>query len=515
MGVWKKGEQMRYRVWSCLIILLLACFLLSCSRPQQPSQPLTAPRLTNNPSWDVIVTNDHPLFSFFNASGGAGKRVYSIEIDTAKDFDSPDLIRYDGVPEGNAYVTSRLASTGLLHDAQRAALKDKSRYYWRVRACDESGNEGPWAMSRFFVDTASDDAFMGLIRVPVEEVRVSSGFNAKNIVDLDDPGQATFWQSTPPGSDTQWVSFDLGKRWTVSRLWMLSAIDGSDGWLTDFVWQRSEDGKGWVDIPGTSVNGNDTFRNILGFDAVSTRYLRLLIRKWHGYAAQINAVAIYSPGTPPVPEAPGGKYVLLVGDQQNGYTFTELAEFVEGAGLGLKTLTVPHYEVSLRMIEGLKNKPVAIILSGNNVSYENIPMFEFNGVYEIIRSSDIPILGICCGHQQLAMAYGYTFAHSMGWEDISAMEAPRARTEITIRKDDPIFRGVPDPFRAAEIHGWAVANLADKYDLLADSSYVQAIKSKDRMIYGEQFHGEIKVPDNQGTPYLVNFLKMSLERPEK
>ena len=105
--------------------------------------------------------------------------------------------------------------------------------------------------------------------------------------------------------------------------------------------------------------------------------------------------------------------------------FSELASFVENLGLGLKTLVVPHYEVSLKMIEKLDHKPVAIILSGNNADYPNLPMFEFNGEYEIIRQSKLPILGICCGHQQLAMAYGYTYARSMGWSDISSLENPR------------------------------------------------------------------------------------------
>lgn len=503
----QEGGKMKL---SAVLLMIAALFAAGCSKIPAAA-PLTAPELTNNPSLDVIVTNDHPLFSFFNAAGGQGKRTYTIQIDTSEKFDSPNLIEYKNVPETNQHITGKLDISEKLHESGQKGLVNKTRYYWRVRAADESGTEGPWAVSRFFVDTAADDAFMNMVRVPVQDLEVSSGFNKKNIIDLDDPGQATFWQSTPPGSDTQWVSFDLGRTWTIARIWMLSNPNGSDGWLEDFAWQMSSDGKSWTDIPGASVPGNDTFRNIIDFKPVSTRYLRLFIKGWKGYAAQINAITIYSPGKPPVPEVPANDYVLIVGDQQNGFTFTELADFVKGLGLGLDTLTVPHYEVSFEMLEGLKRKPVAVILSGNNAGYQNLPMFEYNGVYEIIRDSKIPILGICCGHQQLAMAYGYTFARAMGWEDISAMEAEAKRTKIEIEKKDAIFDGIKSPFVGVEVHGWAVANLADKYDLLAKSSYVQAIKNKDRMIYGEQFHAEIKVPYNEGTPYLVNFLKMAKE----
>lgn len=487
-------------------------FVLLFSACSVPPQPLTAPKLTNNPSLDIIATNRRPLLSFFNAKGGYGARTYTIQLDTVSTFDSENIIEYKEVPEENQYISSKLVD-------EKDALKDGSRYYWRVRAVDSSGRQGPWAQSRFYIDTKADDAFMKLVRIPVKDLEVSGSFNKKNIIDLDDPGQVSFWQSTPPGSDIQWVKFDLGKNWEVSRIWILSNPKGPNGWLKNFIWQMSSDGENWTDIMGTEVKNNNTFRNIIDFPAVTARYLRLMINEWHGYAPQINAITLYSPGMPPVPTPPEGNYVLIVGNQMNGFTFTKLADFVEGLDLGLKTLVVPHYEVSLDMVEKLPNKPVAIILSGNDANYPNLPMFEYNGEYELIRGSDIPILGICCGHQQLVMAYGYTYARSMGWTDITALDSPREMTKIKIIKDDPIFEGIPNPFVGTEIHGWADAEsshgwgvVTDEYELLAASTYTQAIKSKTKMIYGEQFHAEIKVPYNQGTPYLVNFLKLAMEK---
>ncbi len=471
--------------------------------------PLSAPRLTNNPSLDVIVTTGQPLLSFFSAPGGTAPRKYIIQIDKVPTFSSKALIEYRDVPEESNLVTSFSVK-------KKDALDDKTRYYWRVRAVDSSGEPGPWGASRFFVDTESDDSFMNLVRIPVKSVETSSGSNAKNIVDLDDPGQVSFWQSTPPGEPTQWVIFDLGKRWKVSRIWMLSNpswadAEVGDGWLKDFVWQASDNLTAWRDINGARVIDNDTFRNILRFDPVETRYLRLLIRAWHGYAAQINAVTLYSPGRPPVPEVPDRDYVLIVGNQQNGYTFTELAKFVEGLGLDLATLTVPHYEVSQGMLKNLKRKPVAIVLSGNNAGYANLPMFEYNGEFEIVRHSDIPILGICCGHQMTALAYGYTNVRAMGWSDISSVRL-KDPTETRIVKEDPIFMGMPNPFTAPEVHGWAVVRLPRHYEIIAESTYVQCLKSSAKLLYGEQFHAEIAAPYNQAKPYLVNFLKMALER---
>jgi len=476
--------------------------------------PLTPPKLTNNPSQDVIVTNSKPLFSFFNSSGGAGARTYTIQIDRVPQFDSEDLIEYTNVPEQNKYLTGKLDHTHKLTE-ENDALADETRYYWRVRATDAAGEKSAWAKSRFYLDTESDDAFMGMVRAPVAAVEVSSGQNPKNIIDLDDPGQVTFWQSIPPGEEKQWVKFDLGKTRKISRIWMLSNPGTPDGWLKDFVWQKSDDGDEWIDIEGASIANNDTFRNIINFSAVDARYLRLSIKAWYGYAAQINSITFYSPGMPVVPAVPIGEYVLLVGNQENGFTFSALADFVKNLGLGLQTLTVPHYEVSMDMLEKLEKKPLAIILSGNNADYPNLPMFEYNGEYEIIRKSDIPILGICCGHHQLAMAYGYTYARSMGWVDISSMENAGTRAQIKKVKDDPVFKGMKDPFTAVEIHGWEIAVVPEGFETIAESTYIQAIRNKSRMIYGEQFHAEIKASYNEGTPYLINFLKMALKRKEQ
>ena len=52
------------------------------------------------------------------------------------------------------------------------------------------------------------------------------------------------------------------------------------------------------------------------------KVFRLLIREWYGYAPQINALILYSPGKPPVPKAPEKDYVLIIGNQLNGATFT-------------------------------------------------------------------------------------------------------------------------------------------------------------------------------------------------
>lgn len=461
------------------------------------------PRLTNNPSFDVIVTQRTPLLSFFNVKGGSKTRHYEIQLDTKTTFDSPSKIIYKHVPESLSGVSEKKIE-------EKDALLDKTRYYWRVRMITPVGISD-WAVSRFYVDTESDKSFMNLIRIPIKEVKVSAGYNAKNIIDWDDPGLVTFWQSPPPGEDQSWVIFDLGKEVEICRIWILSNPNDPDGWLKDFILQKSSDQKNWKDIDGGEIKNNDTFRNIIDFKPVKTRFFRLLIKDFIGYCAQINEIILYSYGKPSLPKITEKDYVLIIGNEHNGYTFTDLAGYIKSLNLGLEIVTVPYFEASMAMLENLAKKPLAIILSGNNADYPNLPMFEYNGEFEIIRNSNLPILGICAGHQFLAMAYGYTRARSMGWSDITAIEPKKKWTHIKILKDDLVFKDISDNFVAPEIHGWSVVEPAEEFTVIAASSYVQAQKSTKRLIYGEQFHAEINTSYNHAHPFIKNFLLMAIK----
>jgi hypothetical protein len=160
----RKGEKMK-KLNLVLVFALFSAF----SACAVAAEPLTAPKLTNNPSWDIIATNPRPLFSFFNSSGGTGERKYTVQIDASAGFDSQDLISYENVPETGQYITGKRDISHKLVE-ENDALGDMTRYYWRVRAIDESGNKSPWAISRFYLDTTADDSFMGLVRIPVAKV---------------------------------------------------------------------------------------------------------------------------------------------------------------------------------------------------------------------------------------------------------------------------------------------------------------------------------------------------------
>ena len=466
--------------------------------------PLSSVSLTTNPCWDVVVTRPAPTLSFRNAQGGEGDRKYEIELDLKGSFDTPELRKYTVLEVKGPVSALRVPET--------KPLADKSRWWWRVRAVDEAGKKGPWETGRFFVDTASDDAFVPLTRVLPVSVKVSSGSDARNLVDYSDQGLGTQWRSAPPGDPAPWVELDFGKAAEIGRVWMLADFGDNDGWPQDFHWLASNDGKTWQKVPGLEVRKADTYRFMLDCKPASARFWRLEITGWKGYAPALNEILFYSPGMPAVPDTPEEPYVLVVGNQHDGFTFTQLARRVREVAPGLKTLSVPHWQVSMAMYNALERKPVAIILSGNNADYNDLPMFAYNGEYELIREAPVPILGICAGNQMLAFQDGYTRVRSMGWSDITAMQTPAQYTRLRTVTKDPLFTGLPQPFTAAEVHGWAIAEIPAGYELVAESTYIQSIRRKDLMRHGVQFHPEIKESYNQARVVLENFLRDVLKR---
>lgn len=482
-----------------IFTVFLLTALLSC--PALAAE-LQSPSLDTNPSMDVIVTRTTPLLSF--KKNGEDIYRFEIQLDQKKSFESSALRKYELVP-----IKGKVSA---LQIPQNAPLQDNCRWWWRVRAVNKDGSTSQWAMSRFYVDSGSDDDYSGLQRVIPVSVKTSSGSNPEFLTDYSDAGLNSQWRASPPGPDSEWIELDLGEPTTISRAWLLAQSNDSDGWPTDFHWLISNDGENWETVQGANIDNCASYRIIQDFPAQTARFWRLNITRYRGYAPALNEIMLFTPAQPQIPNIPEAPYILVIGNQRNGFTFTRLTQRICEIKPEIKIVQIPYWKANMAMIRALPNRPAAIILSGNNADYSKLPMFEYNGEYNIIRKADIPILGICAGCQMNALAYGYTRAHSMGWADISAMQDPQHRTKITKLINAPILDGTPAPFTAPEVHSWAIYSLPDSYEVLAASSYIQVIRRKDKMRYGVQFHPEIKASYNQAVSVLENFLESALAK---
>lgn len=147
----------------------------------------------------------------------------------------------------------------------------------------------------------------------------------------------------------------------------------------------------------------------------------------------------------------------------------------------------------------------AVVLSGSEALYSrDEDRLKFRKAIEGTRSLALPVLGICGGHQLLAMAYGERIIH-MG-------RILRGYYEVEILIDDPLFDGLNGSILVAESHQEMVERVPKGFSLLARSqdTPVEAMKSEKGIIYGVQFHPERHDEAHPaGGVILANFSKLA------
>lgn len=114
----------------------------------------------------------------------------------------------------------------------------------------------------------------------------------------------------------------------------------------------------------------------------------------------------------------------------------------------------------------------------------------------------IPILGVCLGHQAICQAFGATISHAE-----RLMHGKQS--EVTVDRENPLFQGLPQRIRAARYHSLAAvrATLPACLRVTAetDEGEVMAVAHEESPIYGVQFHPE-SILTPEGRHILNNFL---------
>ena len=126
---------------------------------------------------------------------------------------------------------------------------------------------------------------------------------------------------------------------------------------------------------------------------------------------------------------------------------------------------------------------------------------------EILNNTDelgnIPILGICLGHQAICMAFGATITY--------AKELMHGKDSLTyFDTDSTVFSGLPNKSKVARYHSLAASNDTIPHDLKVvaktDDGEVMAVEHRYYPIYGVQFHPE-SIMTEYGKEMLRNFLQ--------
>ena len=117
---------------------------------------------------------------------------------------------------------------------------------------------------------------------------------------------------------------------------------------------------------------------------------------------------------------------------------------------------------------------------------------------------EMPILGVCLGHQAIARVFGGT---------VRLAPEPKHGKTSTIRHDGSgVFRALEQPFTATRYHSLATVDLPDVLEPCAwsiEDEVIQGIRHRTLPIHGVQFHPE-SIMTTEGKALLANFLDLDV-----
>lgn len=188
--------------------------------------------------------------------------------------------------------------------------------------------------------------------------------------------------------------------------------------------------------------------------------------------------------------------MILILDNYDSFVFN-LARYFEELG---ETIAVYRND-ALACEDIARLSPDALLLSPGPGRPEDAGI-----LVKAIRqfSGQIPVLGICLGHQAIGEAFGATVTR--------AKEPMHGRASQLHHDGTGIFRGLPSPFAIGRYHSLIVdpATIPQELEVTACSSKreIMALSHRTDPTYGLQFHPE-SILTEHGHQLLKNFLELS------
>jgi len=182
---------------------------------------------------------------------------------------------------------------------------------------------------------------------------------------------------------------------------------------------------------------------------------------------------------------------VLVLDNYDSFTYNLVQYFGD---LGAEPIVVRNDE--LTPTEGAELKPDRLVISPGPGTPDDTGY-----CMDYIRTmgGEVPILGVCLGHQTIVAAFGGEVGR--------APEPRHGKISIIDHDGRGVFAGLPDPFEATRYHSLAATSVPDILEVTARSEdgVVQAVRHRDLPIEGVQFHPE-SIMTEVGRDLLANFL---------
>ncbi len=188
--------------------------------------------------------------------------------------------------------------------------------------------------------------------------------------------------------------------------------------------------------------------------------------------------------------------MLLLIDNYDSFTYN-LFHFL--GELGEEVVVKRNDKISAA--EGLRLKPESIVLSPGPCDPDRAGI-----CLDLIKSAagEVPILGVCLGHQAIGQAYGGRI--------VRAPVPMHGKLSRIHHNGKSVFGGLEDGFSATRYHSLVIdrPSLPDCLEITAetDDGVIMGVAHKTHPVHGVQFHPE-SIASQHGHALLGNFLRLA------
>jgi anthranilate synthase component 2 len=188
--------------------------------------------------------------------------------------------------------------------------------------------------------------------------------------------------------------------------------------------------------------------------------------------------------------------MILVIDNYDSFTYNLVHYLNE---LGAETLV--HRNDAIGVQEALGLRPQGVLLSPGPKTPDDA------GICLALLAAapaDLPIFGVCLGHQAIGQAYG--------GEVVRAKALMHGKTSQIHHAGKGVFAGLKNPFTATRYHSLSVEKDVLPPDLevtaWTEDGEIMGVQHRTRPVHGVQFHPE-SIATECGHELLANFLRLA------
>ena len=191
--------------------------------------------------------------------------------------------------------------------------------------------------------------------------------------------------------------------------------------------------------------------------------------------------------------------MILLIDNYDSFTYN-LVHYVEELDFDVEIYR--NDKISLNKIKRLNPKKIIISPGPCTPNEAGISLNLIKKFYK-----DIPILGVCLGHQAIAQAFGAKI--------VKAKKIMHGKVSMMTNLGSQIFSGIPKKFNATRYHSLVIQNntLPNDFKIISDTidsgkKVIMGIEHNKYPCFGVQFHPESIATNPFGKKIIKNYLKL-------